>query len=610
VLLAESSEQQEQIWAVRKVGLGLLMSRPGDLKPVSFIEDLSVPVERLGEFVRAVQAILDAHGVQGDFYAHASAGCLHIRPLLSLKRGEGVATMRAIMTQVVELVIRLGGALSGEHGDGISRSEWLAHIYGPEIVKAFGELKAAADPHGILNPGKLVDAPPMDANLRYGADYRARAWEPVLDFSSQIDLSGAVEMCNGAGVCLKADGVMCPSFQVTWEEMHSTRGRANLLRAMIAGQFPQRAEAERAVHQALDLCLECKGCKAECPSAVDMAKLKYEFWGHYYQRHRRPLRDYLFAFVGVWSRFLLPLASLINLALRSRFLSGLASRILGLAPRRQLPLLRKASGDSRISEGLSGAGEQVLLLSDPFSDNFYPELRAAALRVLARAGCKVHLLPVCGAGRTYISKGFLRRAKAHAARLVATIARLDPEGRVPVIGIEPSELLTLSDEYLDFFPGDPQVRALAERSFTLAEFLLRPGPSGESRLARLKARRKPPGGAVNVLLHGHCYQKAQPPAADGYPVGEEATAQLLRELGCQVERVEAGCCGMAGAFGYEAEHYDLSMQIGELALFPAVRAAHETTRVVAPGVSCRTQIVDGSGRQAIHPVILIDELTS
>ncbi|MEX2144651.1 MAG: FAD-linked oxidase C-terminal domain-containing protein [Anaerolineales bacterium] len=601
-VLALTLAEQEQVWSVRKVGLGLLMSRPGDAKPLPFIEDVAVPVERLGEFVREFQDILAANGTSGDFYAHASAGCLHVRPLINLKTVRGIEQMRAITKSVMAVAKRLGGAMSGEHGDGLSHGEWLEETYGPEIDQAFRDLKQAADPKGLLNPGKVLTPQSMHTNLRYGANYSADPWLPILEFATQGGLGGAIEMCNGAGVCRKDGGVMCPSFQATRDEMHSTRGRANLLRAMISTGLPGQ-DAERAAHSALDLCLECKGCKAECPSGVDMAKLKYDFLHNYYQHHRRPLRDYLFGYIGSLGRAARAFAPLVNLVLQSGVGKSAGESLAGLSAQRGLPPFRWSGSIKPYS--ISEA--DVLFLRDPFTDLFYPELARAAIKVLKAAGYKPYMLSVVGAGCTLISKGFLSEARRHAQSVVGEIARLDPEGRLPVLGIEPSEIYTLRDEYLDLLPAKPGIRALARRAFMLDEFLVRPRDYGPAPIETLRAVLGGNGHDPRVLLHGHCYQKTQPPADDGLPSGQQATAVLLRALGYEVEVVDSGCCGMAGSFGYEAEHYTLSMQIGELALFPAVRAASVGQHIVASGVSCRAQIASGTSRAAKHPMELIAE---
>lgn len=627
-LMAVSSLEQKKIWNVRKVGLGILLSRPGDTKPWSFIEDLAVPVEKLGEFVRAMDEILARHAASCEIYAHASAGCLHMRPFLNLKSDQGKRDLRSIAEQAVELTLSLGGSVSGEHGDGLARSEWLERMYGERIVQAFSLIKQAADPHGIMNPGKLVSATGvavsrMDENLRYGAAYHTDlAWRPNLDFSAQGGLAGAIEQCNGAGVCRKTDGVMCPSFQATREEMHSTRGRANLLRGLISGKLEAGDWGLPALKQALDACLACKGCKAECPSGVDVAKLRYEFldWLHRADGggEKRKLRDYLFAYSGDLARLAQPVAPLANALARSK-LSMPVKRAFGLALQRPLPEFSKRSLSSLVDEQCEHWEKPrelktVIFLKDAFSEHFYPGAGLAGLKLLQTAGMQALRLPVVGAGRTLISKGFLDAARRQAKKVVSALKELDPSGSLPVVGVEPSEIYTLSDEYLDLLPGDDYVKHLAERAYTIEEYMLRPLDSGELAINQLMRVATYPHQENHknhfhpkkqkVLYHAHCYQKARKPAADGHPVGAQATMEFLRGFGYEVELVEAGCCGMAGAFGYEAEHYDLSMQVGELALFPAVRQAEADTLIAASGVSCQAQIEDGAGRQVVHPLEL------
>jgi FAD/FMN-containing dehydrogenase/Fe-S oxidoreductase len=595
----EDEHQQKQLWEVRKVGLGLLMSVVGDTKPIPFIEDIAVPVNDLGVFVREFLRIMEAYGTKGDFYAHSSAGCLHIRPWINLKRIDGIEAMKGITSELVALAVKLGGALSGEHGDGLARASWLEKIYGQELLQAFRELKQAADPQNIMNPGKVIDPPPMDENLRYGIGYDTKIWESELDFSSQENLAGAVEMCNGAGVCRKMDPGMCPTFQATREEMHSTRGRANLLRAMISGRYPPDMAPKQAAFEALELCLACKACKAECPSGVDMAKLKYAFLEEYYRENPRSLRDYLFAYIGELAQ----LARIFRVILNPLLASGMGKAILsglGVARQRDFPLLVK----NGVRAELLTSGERVILISDPYTEYFTPELEMQALEVLKGAGCQVIKLRQIGTGRTKLSKGFLQGAKQDAEKLLAELKQIDPQGKLPVVGIEPSEVATLTDDLLSLFPGDAFTEALARRAYSVEEFLLRAGEDGNPRFERLRAGSK----KEQILLHGHCYQKTQKPADDGQPVGVEASKALFEEFGCEVEVIEAGCCGMAGAFGYEEEHYQVSMQVGELALFPAVREKQPRHVLAAPGASCRTQIASGTGEEALHPVTLLYEM--
>jgi FAD/FMN-containing dehydrogenase/Fe-S oxidoreductase len=631
VLIAETAADQARVWNVRKVGLGIFDARPAAERPIGFIEDCAIPVERLGEFVREVERILASYGTEAAFYAHASAGTLHIRPIINLKTGEGVRRLRAIAEEVLALTLRVGGAMSSEHGDGLARSEWLRQTYGDQLVEALQTLKRAADPDSLFNPEKLLDAPPMDTHLRYGENYRSRAWKPALDFSRNGGLVTAIEQCNGQGVCRKDTGVMCPSFQAIRDEQHSTRGRANLLRALISLPVPLRkwagAESERAVKEALDLCLACKGCKSECPSGVDMAKLKYEFQSHYYSIHRRPLRDYLFGYIGIFARLGAPLGGLINWFMERSLPRKLLEGTLGVTERRAFPkfsgvnlqqsraVQKKSSARHRKSKNKKV--EAALLLPDTFTHYFEPVVEQSALEVLAACGVDVKILPVFGAGRTLISKGFIEPAKRHAAHLLDEIQNADPTGILPVIGLEPSEIYTLRDELLDLLPERrAEIKLLAKRAWLIDEYLMRPSLElRELRVAKISLKKSKIGNRESeILLHGHCYQKAQPPHADGFPVGVEASAELLRAAGYQVKVLNTGCCGMAGAFGYEAEHYEVSMQVGELALFPAIRSAihfeergevKHPSAVVALGTSCRSQIADGTGVEARHSIVMV-----
>ena len=608
LIIAQTNEQQKQVWDVRKVGLGILGSLPGDIKPVGFIEDLAVPVERLGEFVREMQLIMAEYGTRANYYAHASAGCLHIRPLINLKDAKGVAAMRFIAEQAVSLTIRLGGAITGEHGDGIARSEWIEQSYGKEIVDLFRKVKQTADPKNILNPGKILDAPPMDTHLRYSANYQTHEWHTVLNYAKQGSLSGAIEMCNGAGVCRKIDGVMCPSFQVTQDENFSTRGRANLLRALISAErsSPISKLFSQAVYETLDLCLACKGCKSECPSTVDMAKLKYEFMDHYYSdspfRHR--IRDFLFGYIGIIAPLGAIVAPLLNWGLGLSFVKTLNDQWAGLSAHRSFPQF--STTKSRHLSRNNAQMPDCLLLIDTFSRYFHPETEDATIRVLSSAGLNVKVLPVIGAGRTLISKGFLKSARRHASMLLKAIRTIDEEGKIPVVGVEPSEILTLRDEFLDFFPNDEYVKSLAKRAWMIDEFLVRPGKNGKTHISQAISANPPiQTRTKKVLLHGHCYQKAQPPDEDGYPTGVNATVTMLKSAGYQVEIIESGCCGMAGAFGYESEHYEISMRVGEMILFPTVRKNGNEMIVAAAGTSCRSQIEDGTQKKAVHPIVLV-----
>lgn len=625
VLIAESAADQAKVWAVRKVGLGIFDSQQAAARPVAFIEDCAIPVERLGDFVREVERILAQYGTQAAFYAHASAGCLHIRPILNLQSAAGVRQLRAIAEEVLALTLRVGGAMSSEHGDGLARAEWLTKTYGNEVAAAFQSLKQAADPDNLLNPQKMLAAPPMDTHLRYGPEYRSQAWQPTLGFPGHAGLAGAIEQCNGQGVCRKDGGVMCPSFQATREEKHSTRGRANLLRALISlpssAALTEKHGWEAATKEALDLCLACKGCQSECPSSVDMAKLKYEFQSHYYATHPRRLRDYLFGYIGIFARLGAPFGGLVNWGMGQPWLRKIVNRWLGVTEKRAFPKFadRKSSRITRQSSSVIPKSETILLLPDTFTHYFEPEVEQAALSVLEACGIDVRVLPVYGAGRTLLSKGFLEPAKRHAVHLLDEIRRADPHGILPVVGLEPSEIYTLRDEMLTLFPErQAEIESLAARAWLIDEFLVRPAPKTEklriatiltSKSAHLEFKIQNPQSEIDnpkILLHGHCYQKAQPPHADGFPVGVHASLALLRAVGYEAELINSGCCGMAGAFGYESEHLELSLQVGELALFPALRQAANDLHppaLAALGTSCRSQIADGAGLEASHSIV-------
>ncbi len=588
---AITPREQANVWGVRKVGLGILQSMKGDAKPLAFMEDVAVPVDRLGEYVRTVERMFKEHGVDSAYYAHASAGCLHIRPVINLKTADGIGQMRAISQSVIEIVIAMGGAMSGEHGDGLSRSMWNGKLFGPELYGAFREVKHLFDPEGRLNPGKVVDAQDLMENLRYGADYHAREIETHLSFAKEGGFTRAVEQCNGAGVCRKADGTMCPSYMATREEEHSTRGRANALRAALSGHLPASAFTSERMHAVLDLCLECKACKAECPSGVDMAKIKYEFLAQYQAEHGVPLRARFFGNIHSLSRLVYRAAPLVNFALSLPPVRWLNEKVLGIAHQRVLPPFAGQSFQDwyRRHHRADRRAKSVVLFNDTFTNFNHPEIGVAAVKVLEAAGYEVLLVNHGCCGRPMISKGLLDQAKATVARNVSVLADFAERG-IPILGLEPSCLLTLRDEYLDLLPDDPRAQRVAGRAMLIEEFLSDLADRGE-----LQLKWKPD--ARRVLVHGHCYQKAL--------TGTKPLLQMLSLPGWEVREIDSGCCGMAGSFGYEAEHYGLSQTIGEERLFPAVRGADTQTLVAASGMSCRHQIEGGTGRAPKHPIQLL-----
>ncbi|WKZ34385.1 MAG: FAD-linked oxidase C-terminal domain-containing protein [Anaerolineales bacterium] len=593
--IAEFPEEQARIWNIRKVGLGILDSRPQSARPLAFIEDCAIPVEKLGDFVREVERILDAHGTYGGMYAHASAGCLHIRPVLDVQRSEGVRAMRSISGQVFALTMSLGGSMSSEHGDGLARGEYIERTYGNEVSGAMRLLKRAADPHNILNPKKMFDAPPMDTHLRYDPHFKPQVWKPVLHFEHERGLAGAIESCNGQGVCRKSTGVMCPSFQATREEGLSTRGRANLLRGLMTSN-----ELEPAVFQTLDLCLACKGCTSECPSGVDMPKLKYEFMNEYFKTHRRPLRDYLFGYFHIVAKWLSPIAPLANWFMRMGWSRTLIARTLGLAEQRPFPRF----AGSRLKPDLqTGHSKSVIFLSDVFSHYIESEVEEAAVFILNKLGYEVMILPVIGAGASLLSKGFIPAAQRHAENVLGEIKRLGGEAGIPVVGCEPPEVYCLKHEYKSLLPGRrEEIQSIAQRVWLLDEFVLRVARSG---LDIPKASNV----AQKLTFHPHCHQRAEGPADDGLPSGVSATVEMLKVFGFDVEVIDAGCCGMAGTFGYDAEHYELSMRVGELGVFPKIREQGiVNSGLVSSGAACRLQIQHGAGVEARHPLLVVRDV--
>lgn len=603
--IAESKEEQSRIWNIRKMGLGILDSRPQSARPIAFIEDCAVPVDRLGEFVREVERILAEHKTVGGIYAHASGGCLHIRPILDLKRSEGVGAMRSIVEQVFAVVMRLGGSMSSEHGDGIVSAEFIERTYGKELTDAMHALKHAADPHNLLNPKKMFDAPPMDTHLRYGENYQAEPWTSSLQFEHELGLAGAVEMCNGQGVCRKDSGVMCPSFQATRDEAFSTRGRANLLRSFISSKRTlsnaQHLEIESATHETLDLCLACKGCTSECPSGVDMPRLKYEFMHEYYKTHRRPLHDYLFGYFHVIAKWLDPISPVANIFMKMDWLHKLASRVLGITEKRSFPVFaeRKAQPHNHADTGR----KTVLFLSDVFSQYLEPQVAQAAFDLLNFAGYDVKVLQSIGAGASLLSKGFVEQARGHAEAVLDEIKIWSNGAEIYIVGCEPPEVYCLKHEYVALLPERrAEIESIARNTWLVDEFLLRIGTWAES--INLSGKLK----ETKVVFHPHCHQRAEGLADDGLPSGTSATIALLRMAGFDVDLIDAGCCGMAGTFGYDAEHYDLSMQIGELGVLPKLRQwtmDHGQSAVVSTGSACRIQIQQGAGIKAKHPLELV-----
>jgi len=605
MVVAETARQIGEVMKVRKAGLGLLMGKHGDHKPIPFIEDAAVPVEHLADYVGGVRHIVEESGADMAVYAHASAGCLHIRPLINLKSEEGLQKYRAIAEAVTDLVISYGGTTSGEHGEGLSRGEFSKKLFGETLTEAFRQIKATFDPHGLMNPGKVVDVGPLDdlATLRYGPDYAVPYELPAtrFDWSRDGGFAAAVEMCNGAGVCRKENvGVMCPSYMATRDEMHSTRGRANMLRHAMTGRLGVEGLGDSRLYEVLDLCLSCKACKAECPSLVDMARLKAEFLAAYYEKHGVPLRSWVFGHIHRLNQLGSLMPAIANSVLRSPLARSILAR-LGVTPHRQLPLFapQRFSVWWREHPCVISTSHTKLkaptLIADTYTEYNYPHLGQAVVRVAQAAGFEIEVwgpgkIDCCG--RPLISKGLLDDARWLATRNIERMAQLAAQGNRFML-IEPSCAATFRDEYPDLVPGHlrDEARVVANAVITVEEWLAELADAGE--LDHLAFDEM----ACSILYHGHCYQRAL--------WGTEATLRILNLIpNVSVKECDDGCCGVAGSFGFEAEHYDLSVQIGEQRLLPAIRATPEAI-VVASGVSCREQIEHGSGRHALHPVELL-----
>ena len=605
-----NAADQRDMWEVRAAGLNIMTSMRGDAKPVSIVEDCAVPLHHLAEYTERLNAIFARHGTTGTFYAHASVGCLHVRPVLNMKSGDDVGKLRAIADEAFALVREYGGSHSGEHGDGIVRSEFSSIMLGERLTAAFREIKDAFDPEALLNPGRIVDAPRMDdrALFRYPPEYAPLPISAQLDWSEWGGFAGAVEMCNNNGACRKAEpGAMCPSYRVTGDEHHVTRGRANALRLALTGQLPEGLANEE-LYAALDLCVSCKACKRECPTGVDLARMKIEFLAHYRAAHGMPFKDRL---VAALPRTAYRAGALRRLsALRDRIpgLAKLLEPVTGFSAQRPLPRWDPRPFREPATPSRAARNGEVVLFVDTFNRWFEANVARAAQRVLVAAGYAVRFArarptftsgsddgsarsesprdaerPLC-CGRTYLGAGMLHEARAEAERTIAALTPFAARG-LPIVGLEPSCLLTLRDEFLALVPSD-EARAVAAHAYLFEEFVVRELDAG---------RWNPPLRSLdaNAAVHGHCHQKAF-----------GAMPAVMRALGAipglDASAIESSCCGMAGTFGMERDHYDISMRMAERDLLPAVRAASPETLIVADGMSCKHQIEHGANRRPIH----------
>jgi FAD/FMN-containing dehydrogenase/Fe-S oxidoreductase len=596
--------RQKPVWEVREACLNIMMSMKGDGKPVSFIEDCAVPLDRLADYTDAVTELFARHGTRGTWYAHASVGCLHVRPILNMKDEAGVAAMRGIAEAACDLVRRFKGSYSGEHGDGISRSEFVEPMFGGPLTRAFEAVKDGFDPENRLNPGKIVRPLRMDdrALMRFPPGYATPIpAETALDWSDWGGLGGAVEMCNNNGTCRKmSGGTMCPSYRATRDEQHLTRGRANSLRLAISGQLGSDAFTSPEMKETLDLCVSCKGCKRDCPTGVDMARMKVEFLHHYHAKHGLPLKERLIAFLPRYAPYAARLAPLMNLRDRIPVLAKLSERLLGFSARRSLPVWRRPwaqGGKPANVADVQGDGRDIVLFGDTFNRYYERENLEAAERVLQAGGYRIHKVepqdggrPLC-CGRTFLSAGLVDEARKEARRALEALSPFVAKG-ARIVGLEPSCLLTFRDEFGAILPKD-EAEPAAKAAFLLEELLAADIKAGTTTLPL-----KDQGGRV-AHLHGHCHQKAF--AAMG---AVEATLRAVP--GLEVKPIESSCCGMSGAFGYGAKTMDVSLAMAELSLLPAVRKAGADDLVVADGTSCRHQIHDGAQREALHVARVLD----
>lgn len=599
-------DDTKKVWELRKAGLGVLSNMEGDAKPVSIIEDTAVNVEVLPDYMDDFKKILEKHKLECVYHAHIGSGELHLRPILNLKDSKDVKMFRTIGVEIAHLVKKYNGSMSGEHGDGRVRGEFIPIIIGEKNYKLLQELKTVWDPNHIFNPGKIVDVPSMTSFLRYEADRKEREIETVFDFSNVGGILRATEKCNGSGDCRKTEksgGTMCPSYMATRNENDVTRARANILREFLTTSTKKNPFDHPEIKEVMDLCLSCKACKSECPSSVDVAKLKAEFLQHYYDVHGIPLRTRLIAYITEINKLGSLVPGIFNFFMGNKTFSSFVMRLIGFAPKRSMPLLAKQTMSKWMKNYVNVIKNEkepiskVYLFNDEFTNYNDTGIGIKAVQLLTRLGYEVSIPKHIDSGRTYLSKGLLRKAKKIAIRNVCYLKDLVSD-QSPLVGIEPSAILTFRDEYPDLVGNELKETAveLGKNAFMIDEFLKREIENGNITKEQFTDKDQ------KIKLHGHCQQKAV--------ASTDPTKFLLSfPVNYSVEEIPSGCCGMAGSFGYEKEHYDVSMKIGEMVLFPAVREAGENVLIAAPGTSCRHQIKDGTGKQALHPVeILYDAL--
>jgi len=592
-----------RVWALRKAGLGVLANMPGDGSPVSVIEDTSVHVEVLEDYINDFNVLLGKYDLSCVYHAHISVGELHLRPILNLKDPKDVELFHEIALETAKLVKKYRGSLSGEHGDGRLRGEFIPLMVGKKNYGLIKKVKQVFDPGGRFNQGKIIDTPPMNTHLRFDPQVKPPEFRTYFDYSREGGFMNLIEKCNGSGDCRKTEitgGTMCPSYMATRDEIATTRARANVLREMLTQPGVKKPFDQPEIYEVLDLCLSCKACKSECPSNVDMAKLKAEFMQHWYDHHRVPLRTTLIANITGVNRLGMAFPWLFNRVVTGRMMSGLLKGMLGFAPGRSIPTLgrttvRRWAGRhlEPLNQSLPPGSPEVVLYLDEFTNYNDTHLGMVTIRLLNWLGIRVHLVRHPVSARTYISKGLLKKARKIVRKNITILAPL-VHADCPLVGIEPSAILGFRDEFPELVGEDMSAKAgeLAEHCYTIEEYLVRAHADGVFDKSAFTAEK------ASVNLHGHCQQKA---IASTMP-----TRELLSiPENYQVREIPSGCCGMAGSFGYEKEHYDVSMKVGELVLFPAVRKAGSGELIAAPGTSCRHQILDGTGKKALHPVEIL-----
>jgi FAD/FMN-containing dehydrogenase/Fe-S oxidoreductase len=584
---------QAKIWSLRENSLGLSMAMKGDAKSISFVEDTAVAPEKLRDYIDRFLEIIHRHGTTAGIYAHASVGCLHVRPVINLKTGEGVRKFETMAHEVADLVVEFGGSLSSEHGDGLTRSPFNRQMFGPVLYEAFRQVKNAFDPDGILNPGKIVDAPPITSNLRFGADYETPNPPTWFDYSEYGGMGAAVEMCSGIGACRKKlSGTMCPSYMATRDEAHSTRGRANALRLAMTGRLGEAGLGDQGVYGALDLCLQCRACKAECPIGVDMSRFKSEFLADYWKRHGAPLRARALGNIhrlAAWGSRFAPLSNWIVAARPTRWMM---EKALGIDRRRVPPAWKRQTFERWLAghpPRSSAAGVRVTLFNDTFLNHYDPEIGIAILAVLEKGGCQVSVIRPGCCGRPLISQGLLAEAREQAGHVVDALFPIAERGE-RILFAEPSCLSVFKDDAPSLLRGEQQSKAqtVANACVLFDEFAvrldlpLRPGPK-------------------RILVHGHCHQKSMGLLP--------ATMSLMSGIpSAEAMDLDAGCCGMAGSFGYHKEHYEISEAIANRRLLAEARKMGPDDALVASGTSCRHQVAELSGATALHPAVLIRDL--